>query len=69
MQSAVGLICLDVFSAFRLRRDLRFDRRGRLPGLALDRDTGANRQDGNFRRRQGRFLLHVTWPISSERGH
>ena len=69
MQSAVGLICLDVFSAFRQRRDLRFDRRDRLPVLALARDSGANRQDGNFRRRQGRFLLHVTWPISSERGH
>ena len=42
---------------------------GRLPDLALDRDTGTNRQDGNFGRRQGRFLMHVTWPISSERGH
>ena len=53
MQGAVGLICLGTADAFRQRRDLRFDRRDRLPILALVRDTGTNRQDGNFRRRQG----------------
>jgi len=39
------------------------------PGLALARDIGASRQNANFRRRQGRFLVHVPWPISSRSCH